>query len=521
MERLKVVSFVNFWSILGLLSMITIWLLPWRFQTNDDEIMMWLVSGAYTGTPESYAVFIHPLLSWIFAQLYSLFPSISWYPLAWFIVIYLSYEGLILSLNRSKIGIYGINIFAIFCLFLFLHFCLFLQFTIVAGVAGFSGLLLPRIWNRKESKIIFLFSILLIVFSIMIRWESFMLILLAFGFYFLIFKSNREILTYSKPFVVSLLLLIVLIGSKFAWERQSDYADFVAYNKARAAVSDHPVSYKLFLEEKLDRESKWFFFSHWMMEDDKLTLENLKERKSELDNEFFSFAQFSNSFSRLFSVLKAEAFKTVFSFLLIFIYLFSFKAGRRSLVFLSAWMLFFLIVNHFFILNGRVVILFILPILFPLILEPTCGLIGKRALIFANALLLLLFGYHLKNFLAEANARQIMQEEFLSLTENLPSEVLLVMEGYKENYLGINYTMEYPVPFLSLGWISKSPFQNTKLQKISLSKISETYEFYLLGVDVNQEFYFPEYMNYLIGDFQLESTRRQENFILFHYTKSH
>jgi|GEM_PF-6032982 len=35
------------WAVLGGIMTLLIWNLPWRFQVNDDEIMMWLVSGAY------------------------------------------------------------------------------------------------------------------------------------------------------------------------------------------------------------------------------------------------------------------------------------------------------------------------------------------------------------------------------------------------------------------------------------------------------------------------------------------
>jgi hypothetical protein len=65
--------------IFGLLALASVWFLPWRFQVNDDVLMMWLVSGAYTGTPETYAVFIHPILSWIFSRLYAAFPFVNWY----------------------------------------------------------------------------------------------------------------------------------------------------------------------------------------------------------------------------------------------------------------------------------------------------------------------------------------------------------------------------------------------------------------------------------------------------------
>ncbi|MEB2779818.1 hypothetical protein U3A58_05380 [Algoriphagus sp. C2-6-M1] len=520
MEKIKSNFFLVFWILLALGAMITIWFLPWRFQTNDDEIMMWLVSGAYTGTPESYAVFIHPILSWFFAQLYTFFPDITWYPLSWFVVIFLSYLGLVLSLRQIKIDFSGKNILSLFCLCLFLHFGLFLQFTLVAGIAGFSALLLLYTVGGRRTGVFYLFSLVLFACSIMIRWESFILISLGLGFYFLSFKPVHETLKYSKRILIPLLVLAVLVGSKIYWENQSQYADFVRYNEARAAVSDHPVSYKLISEDKLDSDSKWFFFSQWMLEGDYLSIKELRERKSELDADLLAVDQLFHSLHRLILVTRAEAFKSIFSLILIGLYLYRFKASAKSLIFLVSWMAFFLVFNLFFILNGRVVILFFLPFLFPLVLEPVQKFEGRKSAQALATLIVLLFGYHLFNFFGEARAREIMREEFLSLTAKLPKGSLLVMEGYKENYLGINYSMNYPVPLLCLGWISQSPFQQKKLQKLDLMQVADAKEYYLLGVDANEEFFFPDYMNYLGENYYLEKKTEEANFILFHYTRN-
>jgi len=519
MEKIKSNPFISFWSFLGLGAMIVIWFLPWRFQTNDDVLMMWLVSGAYTGTPESYAVFIHPVLSWFLSRAYTLAPEFPSYSLLWFLVIFLSYLGLILSLYHTKIGFYGKNILSLFCLFLFLHFALFLQFTIVAGIAGFSGLLLLYSSTEDRSKAAKLLSIFLFTFSILIRWESFILILLGYVFYFLSFKSLKEITPHARRILLPVLILLALLGSKTLWEKQSAYADFVQYNKARAAVSDHTASYKLALEEKLNPNSTWFFFSQWMMEGDKLSLDELAAKKMELDAELLTLTQVKSSLYRLLSVMRAEAFKSGFSLILILFYLFSFKNSKKSLILLVSWISFFLIFNHFFILNGRVVILFFLPFLLPLVLEPTQHSTGKSSFPILAALLLLLFGYHLRNFLKEASAREIMREEFLALTEKLPAGSLLIMEGYKENYLGINYTLKNPVPILSLGWISQSPFQQKKLQNLGLKQVADAKEYYLLGVDANEEFFFPAYMHSLGANYELVSREDKSNFILFHYSQ--
>lgn len=519
MEKVSATQFVRIWAVLGLLALILIWFLPWRFQTNDDELMMWLVSGAYTGEPESYAVFIHPILSWIFAKLYTVFPEIPWYPLTWFGLIYGSYLALILSLRKGIVDLNYRNILALFSLLLFLHFGLFPQFTIVSGIATFSGLLLlSKINTMKSANLVFL-ALALITASILIRWESTLLILIVFIFFRLNFMPLSDILSLVKLVVAPSLLLLVLVGVKIGWEKQSEYADFVSYNRARAAVSDHPVSYNFIKNEKYEIGSPWFFFSQWMMEDDGIDVQELHNKKEELDAENNSYNQISNSLERLITVMKEEAFKSSFSLLLIFYYFYSFKFSSKSLIFLSFWACFFLVFNHFFILNGRVVILFVLPILFPLILVPTQRKVEKIPFITIVAFLLLLFGYHLANFSALSKARLIMQNEYKSLIERVPEQAVIVLEGYKENHLGIDYTLKNSVPLLSLGWISKSPFQQKKLKHSGLAQLSDASEFYLIGVDVNNQYFFPMYMNYLGGNFQLENKIELENFILFHYIK--
>ncbi|MFC5624616.1 hypothetical protein SAMN06265367_10352 [Algoriphagus winogradskyi] len=520
MEKIKSNYFLLFWSLLAFGAMTIIWFLPWRFQVNDDEIMMWLVSGAYTGTPESYAVFIHPILSWTFSKLYTLAPAIPWYPLTWFLVIWLSFLGLILNLNLRRSRFNANIILLLFCLSLFLHFALFLQFTIVAGISGISGLLLLFRGNAKKNKSLSIFSFFLIGISILIRWESFVLVFLGFGFFYFIFYSLSGILKSLRLFLFPSLLLVILLGSKIIWEQQSEYSDFIHYNKARAAVSDHPITNQLSLEGKLKIDSKWFFFSQWMMEDESSSLSELRARKAELDAELFSFKQIGNSIVRLIRVMRTEAFKSIFSGILIAFFLFNYKDSKQALVFLLLWLLFFIVFNHFFILNGRVVILFFLPFLFPVFIEANQRLIGKRTSIILSFLIIILFTFHVLNFMNEAQARKVMQTEFITLTETIPEESLLVLEGYPENFLGINYTLDKQVPFLSLGWISKSPFQKKKLKNLHLEHISEAKEYFLLGVDVNKIFYFSEYMRFLGEDFRLESKIEEENFILYYYLKT-
>ena len=254
-----------------------------------------------------------------------------------------------------------------------------------------------------------------------------------------------------------------------------------------------------------------------MMEDEHISLVDLKERKAELDREFFSLDQVYSSFSRLISVFKVEAFKSVFSIVLILFYFYVCGLTTKSILFASSWLLFFLIFNHFFILNGRVVVLFFLPFFFPLLNSSFLDQLPKKSFYSIIIILLLLFSYHVNNFLKEAKGRQIMQNEYLALLEMLPENALIVIEGYKENYLGVTYSMENPVPLFSLGWISKSPFQQKRLKQIGLNQLADAADFYLIGVDVNDQYFFPDYMNYINEGFILKSKTELENFILFNY----
>ena len=517
MEKVSTKSFFWFWALLGLASVVLIWFLPWRFQTNDDELMMWMVSGAYTGEPESFAVFIHPILSWSFSKLYTFSPAIPWYPLTWFLAIYLGYFGLLKVLfqrNLANSQAKKVIAFILFCLIV--HFSFFLQFTIVAGFVGLGGFSLLILGSSKIRFSQLIFPILLVSISILIRWESFVLIGLGICSYLLFL--DLEFLKKKFP-ILTLILLLFLAGffSRIYWEKSSSFAEFITYNKARAAVSDHPVTFRLQSEEKISPESKWFYFSQWMMEDDGISILELAERKSLLDKGLFDFRQLESSFSRLIAVLKVEAFKTIFSIILILGFFYSSVKRRLKLLFFLSWVLFFLVFNHFNILNGRVVILFVFPLIASLCSSRIY--LGTKLSYLIQIGLLVILGFHLKNILQEGRGREIMRTEFLSLQKEIPRNSLIVLEGYKENYLGFDYSSNRPVPFISLGWISKSSFQRKTLNRIGLNSIFEAEDYYLFGVDVNEEFFFIDYMNLGSENYQLIEKKESDNWILFHFKK--
>ncbi len=517
MEELKAKQSFRLWATLGFCALTLIWFLPWRFQTNDDELMMWLVSGAYTGEPEPYAVFIHPILSLFFSKLYTFFPLVSWYPLAWFTIILLSFWLIVKLIFKTEIQFSSAHITSALLLCLAIHFTMFLQFTLVAGFAGFAGLSWV-VLNKKTSarNRDWMIAYFLICCSILIRFEAFVLV--CFGLLFFLWISKSGVLR-GKFITIIIILGISFLGyfSKIHWENRSPFAEFVSYNKVRAAVSDHPVTYRLNADEMIDSGSKWFFFSQWMMDDDSISTLDLEVRKKFLDAQLFELKQVKSGWKRLVSILRMEAFKSILIGIFVLAFFFTKIPFSKKLLFLAFWTIFFLSTNHLLILNGRVIILFIFPIVTGILLFPFEITLKMSRLVGAG--LILLMGFHLMNFLKEGKGRNKMREEFLSLQKTIPKGSLMVLEGYKENYLGVNYSMLDPVPFLSFGWISKSPFQQKALDRFGLNSIVDAKSFFLFGVDVHEEFFFSDYMNFIGPGFELKEKTQDDNWILFHFVE--
>jgi hypothetical protein len=478
--------------------------------------MMWLVSGAYTGQPESYAVFIHPMLSWFFSVLYAWIPEFNWYGCTWFLVLGFSYFGIISRLSESQSASLSSHFLAFFFLIMVMHFAIFPQFTLVAGFAAFSAFVLVSPKSAKSSPWQVALGFLLFLLACLIRWESVVLI----GLGFALFEVSRGPVDFFRTKMSIFLVLLVffsgLLIGKIIWERQSEYADFLRFNRIRSGVIDHPVFRQEVMDKSISPGSDLFFFSRWFFEGDNPTEEELIKKKWDLDSQFFSLEQVLNSFSRLWDFHKIEAFKSFLSVVMVILYVFSFRSHHRTGFQFLLWIAFFLVFNHFFSIQSRVSFLFFLCLLFPVVNSDELNL-DSRGLYLGFLLGFLAISYHFSNFLAEAKGRSIMVQEFAHLQSERDQSVPLIFEGYQEHNLDIQYSFRSPVPFLSTGWISRSRFQSDALHRFGLKNFSELDQFALITPSTNTEIVFPAYMNHAFGAFILTDSLTTANFILLHY----
>lgn len=120
---------------------LTFYLLPLRYETNDENFLMYILAGYVTGRPEGFNVFTSGLFGYPVAWLYKLIPSVPWYPVVLLVCLFVTNFAILKSFlkmatTRDVHWSGGLGCY----LFLFLTCLLFyiyrLQHTTVAGYAG-------------------------------------------------------------------------------------------------------------------------------------------------------------------------------------------------------------------------------------------------------------------------------------------------------------------------------------------------------------------------------------------------
>lgn len=503
---LPIVWFILIWAV---------FFLPWRFQVNDDVIMMWLVSGAYTGQTETYALFIHPLLSYFLAQCYTVIPQFNWYG---FVMICTNGVSAYLLSNwifsRPATDTWKC-FFLLFTFAIFLHLSLFVQFTTVAGFAALASLLYCTEFDRQPKGISIL-AFALFLAATMIRWESVVLIGLGFSM-FLICFYRKAIIPWKKWISFFAAFFILIIG-KSLYENHCVDQDFLRFDRLRAAVIDHPMFVEDILRDQVKEDSDWFYFGRWMFEELPIDNKLLIDKKKELDQRLFSTRAVASGINRILRIQSTELFKSMLMGCMLVLFCFLILPAYRKLVFGLAWGLFYLIFNHFYYLQGRVNFLFFLVFLVPLLFFPRLK-INRMCLKTLSYVVGFLICIHFWNFYQEYLGRNIIGKELKSLIERRESDTPIYLEGVLEYHFLDHYSYENPVPFLIQGWISRSPFQQRANQRFHFEDQSKLQEFGLLSFRSSEPLEFPDYMERISSKFIQNQEIKTEYLRLEYYSQ--
>lgn len=216
------------------------YILPLRFEENDDIVMLLFASGKYTGTPEPYLVFINYIYGLFLSFLYTLTGKIEWYTILFAIIHVFSLTVIVWCITKKDIkSIYKV-LFVIIFYVIEIRIILLFQFTTTAAIGSLAGVAL--IINEKHYQKIF--GIIFLIISSLIRIEACFLVLLVVSPVFIpLFFKNKRII-FNKTGVYLFISVTSMLFCKYIDYRivnkDVDWSYYNEYNKLRGQINDNP-----------------------------------------------------------------------------------------------------------------------------------------------------------------------------------------------------------------------------------------------------------------------------------------
>lgn len=227
-----------------------------KFGAIDDYFMAARLTGALGTDYDPHLIFVNAIYGYALLPLYHLFPKIGWYYIGEMFAVFLSFTVIGYVLLQRCGERWGAILATLFTAFFASDFYLVLQFTQCASILSAAGMLLfaygviqcsrmdcfvakaPR--NDVRKYIPFIFSIILMLWGSVMRWQAFLMGMPFFclGMLFIFkhcWKSKWRV-------IVGLAILFVGAFTMHHFDQQiyqsPEYADFVKFQGPRVALGD-------------------------------------------------------------------------------------------------------------------------------------------------------------------------------------------------------------------------------------------------------------------------------------------
>lgn len=453
----------------AILLILLIHILPVRFETNDDVMMLLIGSGIYSGSPDAHLVFINYIYGSLVSFLYTHFPGIEWYT-----VLMISIH--ILSISIISWKILGSNTSLIRkVIYLFIFYCIeinlivYLQFTTTASLCALSGIIL-FVSDNLSKKIL---ALLIFTLASLIRFESVFLILIInipFGVYFLIKRFQSK--SYSCILLLPMFFILPVLGKIIdnrIYSNETKWSTYKEYNDYRGRINDNPNAESFNDLPANITQSDYVLFLSFFADTNVFDNETVKLLYSKIKG-----VNFENKLKNIPSNLYVHRRLIFLIFLLAIIQILFIKEKVNRLILISTTILFFFLLIYISleaILKFRVFISMIMA--FCWILFITGYNILNKRFKYLYILVLFLFSFYLiRHSVREYRhdkriiSKTIEQQKYL-LSNLKPSDGYIIAFGASlspEFLPPFNISKFYSEHrFLGLGWMAKIPFNEGKL----------------------------------------------------------
>ena len=221
------------------------------YETNDDVAISTMVNGI-KGVHDTHLVFIHRIIGYVLAFLYTIKADIAWHALLQYFLLFLAFTGVTyVFLNKFKDSTY-FPIVLIFLYYFSYEGYIHPQFTKTAGILTVAGgtLLFWALFQKKIPKITYICGFILAILGSFYRINQFMceiVLLTALGIIFLFdlkeFEKKERFRRLCTCVISFGILFVVGVGAykldMMEYDASEEWEYYMDYQNARSALLDY------------------------------------------------------------------------------------------------------------------------------------------------------------------------------------------------------------------------------------------------------------------------------------------
>ncbi len=209
------------------------------FQTNDDNIYLYMLSGVFNGTYSPITIYEGYLQGLIISNLYRISSAVEWYTLYLMIVSLLSYVVIAVIILNSKINKFVKYLIFFTLLIIQGYFHVSPQFTIIASELAIASFLIYLFGDKRKH---YIFSIILFIIAFEMRYDAAILsFVLLTPMLIVLKKINMD--NYKRRFA-ELFVFLVFAASLWGIDKlsiqNSDFSSYSEYNEPRNYLGCNP-----------------------------------------------------------------------------------------------------------------------------------------------------------------------------------------------------------------------------------------------------------------------------------------
>ena len=216
--------------------------IPIVYSTNDDRMISEIISGQFTGTPESYAIQMTYGFTWLLSKLYLLTRSLNWYAIALIFMQILSFGAVLYRLQSfakdwKKKLLVVVTAMAVFVA-VWLKAYVQMTYTTTAAFVGLAAIFWYAASKTHWKNILMVGLLANLAFSV--RPNVFYMLLPATGLVYLwklIGKKELDRLTIAGPFAILAVTAALFFVNTSAYQ-QEDWKEFMEFFQDRTDIYD-------------------------------------------------------------------------------------------------------------------------------------------------------------------------------------------------------------------------------------------------------------------------------------------